>query len=273
MILGDEFLGLPPYLWDGNRYLILAVRKGQVRRVLKAYEIRRAAGEARTLVSTFIPSTHDPLMPPEAEAGPEEEEEVEADAPAPGEETDHPGWIVPREDVKGVAGIYGIPQDQVERLEEGLSSKGKATWMADQDGTLTVLTLSLDSYSRLRTDEVALRRDGPYGMLSTPAPPLPPKKKRKVAPPPPPAPLKSISRTIDPSTELPILTVQNPGSDGVLLRLSDGTSLFLAPGQTRDVTVTPGTHEVVARFEEKPSERRTAKAHFTYHARYRLRLD
>jgi hypothetical protein len=264
--LGDEFGGLPPYLWDGNRYLVLGVRDGRIQRVVKIYEMRKSAGETRTLVASFVPSSADLLaLDPRVPEGRIAEEAAALwEPPEPAE-------------LEGLARIYGIPRADLDRLGPLLAASGKAHWRGEAaDGGVTFLTLSLDAHGQLRLDEVHLRRDGPYGMLSTPAPPPPPKKKKgkKAEPAPvPPPPLASPVRRADPGVDLPVLEVENAAKSAAAVRLGDGTLVYVGPGEVREVTVGAGTLEVEARFEDRPLERRGVRAHFTYHARYRLRLS
>jgi len=263
-ILGDEFGGLPPYLWDGDRYLILVVREARVQRVLKVYEVRKAIGETRALTAAFVPSSGEPLA-------------VAARAPEGSvEEASGPVWQAPpKEDLEGLARIYGIPDEDLERLEPLLAAAGKAIWRYEgPDGTLTLLTLSLDSNGRTRAHESVFRRDGPFGAYSTPRPPsLKRKKGSKKAAPAPPPPLAALSRTVDPAVNLHVLSIENNAESDAVVRLGDGTVVFVPAGETRVVTVSPGSSEVEARFEDEPDLRRTIKAHLTYHSRYSLQLD
>jgi hypothetical protein len=115
VLLGDDFGGMPPYLWDGNRYLILDVREGRVERVLKVYYTARAMGEERSVMATFIPSSSDPLEHPASMNS------VSTRARSI--------WEVPSlSTLEGVARISGIPQAEVTRIHERLVEIGKAVW-------------------------------------------------------------------------------------------------------------------------------------------------
>lgn len=265
IILGDEFGGLPPYFWDGNRFLILVVEKARIERVYKVYLVRKAVGEGRILVASFIPPSRDPLsLQRHLAEGPKAQAAYnEWSAPNPAA-------------LDGLAQAYGIPRAEIPRLEDALMTYGKATWAGEPgDGTLRLLTLSLDTLGRTRLEEAYFTPEGPFGMLATPKPAPPPtsKKKRKgPEPPPPPPPLPSPERDYDEAVGLPVFFVENGTENAALLRLGDGTVLYVPPGATEEVTVGPGTFTVEARFADKPSEPWIGKIHFTYHARYRLQL-
>lgn len=266
-ILGDEFGGLPPYLWDGNRYLILSLREGRIRRAIKVYEIRKAVGESTTVTATFIPtSAADPLAPRAIPAaGAMEEAEAQA----------RESWRAPAPaDLDGIAEIYGIPGEDLSKLAPLLTSMGKAIWRQEgDDGSVDLVALSLDSIGGIRVEEYHYRKDGPFGMLSTPAPPAIRKKKGakpkvEIA-----SPLPDVTRTADPGAFLPVISVSNGTKGAALVRLWNGTAMYVPAGETRDRMVSPGSGEIEARFASKPAEKRRVKAHFTYHARYKLRLD
>jgi hypothetical protein len=268
-ILGDEFGGLPPYLWDGNRYLILSVREGKIRRAIKVYEIRRAAGESRTLTATFIPtSVPDPLAPRESPAA-ESMDEVEARA--------RESWTAPSAaEMKGIGKIYGIPGEEISKIVPALTAAGKAIWRhTGGDGSVTFVAFSLDLGGRLQVEEYLYKKDGPFGMLATPAPPPPPHKRRKASRPSAAEarPLPDLARQLDPESLLPVLTLSNEEKTSVVVRLWDGDLFVVPPGTKREVSVSPGSGEIVVRSAENPEERRKVQAHFTYHARYTLRVD
>jgi hypothetical protein len=155
-----------------------------------------------------------------------------------------------------------------------LSSEGKATWKtSSSDGTYTALTLSLDTLGRTRLSEVRLRRDGPHGSLSTPAPESKKRKSKKSAAPPAPPPLPEPSRSVVPELTLPVLSVENSTKSAALIKLSDGTILFILPGDTREVTMSPGSYELEAKFEDTKMEKRIGRAQFASQARYSLKLS
>ncbi len=266
IILGDEFGGLPPYLWDGNRFLILAVEKARIERVYKVYLVRKAVGEGRILVASFIAPSHDPLgLQRHLAEGPK--------AQAAYDEWSAPDPVA----LDGLALAYGIPRAEIPRLEDALMTYGKATWAgAAGDGTVRLLTLSLDTFGRTRLEEAYFTPEGPFGMLATPKPSLSPapgkKKGKKQEPPPPPPSLPAPEREYDETVDLPVFSVENGTENAALLRLGDGTILYVAAGSSEEVTVGPGTLTVEARFADKPSEPWIGKIHFTYHARYRLQL-
>jgi len=266
MLLGDEFDGLPPYLWDGNRFLILSIRDAKVARALKVYEIRKAAGESRTLLATFIASSAaDPLAPrPAAEGGAEAESEARG------------VWSQPEPaEVDGIQRAYGIPKDDASRMAARLSAEGKAVWrQKEADGSVRIVALGLDANGRINADEYLYRTHGPYGMLSTPVPPAPRKKKKaQTAPVNPVAPLAPLTRVQDADTFLPVLSISNDDDSAAVVRLWDGTSIFVASGASRDLLVNPGSGEIEARFLDRPDEPRRVRAHFSYGARYTMRVD
>ncbi|MBI3448583.1 MAG: hypothetical protein HY049_06685 [Acidobacteria bacterium] len=270
-ILGDEFDGLPPYLWDGNRYLILSIRDGRIRRALKVYVVKKAAGESRTLTATFLPTS----SPDTLAAAPPPAEGETAVAPGEAEIFARESWTPPtRDELAPIARFYGVPTTDNAKLAAKLAATGKAVVRRDgDDGTVSLVAFSLDSNSRVRAEEFVYRKDGPYGALSTPVPPPPPKHRKKAKPVTLPAPLEAVQRVDDPTNFLPFLTVSNKSKSIALVRLWDGTAIFVAGGTSKDLTVSPGSGEIEARFGDNPAERRVVQAHFTYHEHYTLKLD
>ena len=256
VILGDEFGGLPPYLWDGNRYLILSVEKGRIERIVKVYEVRKAAGERRTIVATFFSSSSDPLL---------------ASSPVPPEEApldSAPSWNPDPSDLAGMAGIVGIPKEEVPRILAKLQSSGKAVYREDgEGGRLRIFAVSVDSYGRIRVEQSRLERSGPFEMYATAPQPAAARDDADAG--------TAMARPIrlpDPGVNLPLLSVTNSGGSPALITMGDGTIIFVAAGQTREVAVGPGSSSLEARFADRPGAPLKGHAHFTYHARYKLTL-
>jgi len=270
-ILGDEFDGLPPYLWDGNRYLVLSIRNGRITRALKVYAVKKASGESRTLTATFLPTSS-----PDTLAAPPPLAEGETPAePGEAETFARESWTPPSlDEIAPIARFYGVPAIDNAKLAARLAASGKAVIRQNgDDGSVSIVAFSLDSSSRVRAEEYHYRKDGPFGTLSTPVPPPPPKHRKKAKPVTPPAPLQAVQRVQDPVNFLPFLTVSNKSKSIALVRLWDGTAIFVAGGTSKDLTVSPGSGEIEARFGDKPAERRVVQAHFTYHEHYTLKLD
>jgi hypothetical protein len=257
-LLGDEFFGLPPYLWDGNRYLILIIDGGMIQRVIKVYEIRKAIGEGRTLVATFIPSSHDPLA---VEPSAADDRVTESALNA---------WIAPNPgEFNEMAKIYGIPPSEAATLQATLSSNGKAVWKDEGiDGSVTLVTFSLDTFDRTRVEKLTFLPEGPFEMLTRQAERAG-QGSRNAEPPT----LPVISRSIDKDLDLPAFVVGNSASSPAFIQLGDGTAFVVNPGQTREVTVGPGSYRVEARYVDAPGEALWRGVHFSYHSRYRLQLS
>jgi hypothetical protein len=265
MILGDEFNGLPPYLWDGNRFLVLEIEKGRVRKVLKVYRARKSTGEGRMIVASFVPASGDPLQ-----YTPGHSDKYAEAAPR----TVDQSWTPPDSlDVEGIGKIYGIPGAEVGRMMELLQTTGKATWRdKSDDGILRVLSLTLDTYGRTRLQKATLKQSGPFQMFATyqaagrdgmDAGDGSAAADRALGP---------LEKAVEPSSGLPILTVSNSTKSGALVQIGDGTVLYLRAGQSREITVAPGSSILEARFATAPGKALRSRAHFTYNSKYRLAL-
>jgi hypothetical protein len=258
VLLGDDFGGMPPYLWDGNRYLILDVREGRVERVLKVYYTARAMGEERSVMATFIPSSSDPLEHPASMNS------VSTRARSI--------WEVPSlSTLEGVARISGIPQAEVTRIHERLVEIGKAVWKHETVDGARILTLGLDSFGRTRLHDVELLREGIFDTLATPGrseAPEPSLRARKE-----PKPMPAIVMTRVPDLELPILEVTNRRGQAALLRLDDGTILFVPPGESVQSTISPGSYSVEIRFDGENGDLLAGNTRLSYHSRYSLDLE
>lgn len=255
-LLGDEFEGLPPYLWDGNRYLILTVERGVVRRVIKVYLIKRAAAEERTLMASFIPSSAEPLD--------------HAAAPEAVSTRARTTWEVPSaEGFAALAKILGLPEADAPKLHARLLESGKALWRKEDDAGFRIVSFGLDSMGRLRVDDVPLERTDLYGMLETPRR----STKRKTVAEKEPGPLPAFRKVRRPGSELPVIEISNHRSVGALVRLGDGTTFYVAPGETVTSQVSPGTYVVEGRFDGGENSYLQGRARFSYNALYRLSLN
>lgn len=249
LVMGDEFLGLPPYLWDGNGHLILLVDQARVRRIIKVYRITKADGEGRTLVATFVPSSRDPMS-------------VEPLEPvSPESEAAYAEWTTPSNaDLDGISAIYGLPRDRTSRIRTLLEIQGKATWASrDSKEGLRLVTLSLDTLSRLRIHEISLGLEGPFGMHATSTVEIPTAE-----------PLTPPTRILDDDLNLPLLTVENTTESNAVLRLEDGAVLYIPAGESRETGLSPSSFTYQVRFAEGGGSPRNGAARFTYHSRYRL---
>lgn len=258
VLLGDEFDGMPPYLWDGNRYLILGIEKGRIRRVIKVYIIKRAASEERTLMATFIPSSIEPLDHPSAM------ESVSTRARSL--------WEVPTpESFAPLARMSGVPEADVARIQARLLETGKALWKSEDDAGVRILSFGLDSMGRLRIDDIPLERTDIFGMLETPRPRKPGRSaaSRTVEP----GPIPAFRRIRQPQSELPVVEITNNKTVAALVRFGDGTTFYVAPGGTVSSEVSPGTYAVEARFDGAASGPLRGRTRFSYHALYRLSLN
>jgi len=261
VLLGDAFDGLPPYIWDGNRFLILTVEGARVTRILKVYEIRKAAGERQTIVATFTPSHRDPLLPvpePSPDAGTRSEVPLVTWKPDPAELT-------------GIAEVLGFGAQETPRVFTKLQEYGKAVCRKeDKDGRLRLIAVRVDSYGRLGVLQSWLGRSGPYDMYSTISPPTSPVAGAgaKGAP----AQLMKPERTADPTVNLPVLAVTNSGNKPAVLLTGEGQAIFLGPGQTKQTTVAPGATTLEAVFADAPGAPRQGRVTFSYYFRYKLIL-
>ncbi|HXI03728.1 MAG TPA: hypothetical protein VNI57_11180, partial [Candidatus Saccharimonadales bacterium] len=262
IILGDEFDGMPPYLWDGNRYLLLTIENGRIVEVTKVYRIVRATDEERTLMATFTPSSLNPLeQTPTLEA-------VSTRA--------RMTWAVPdTATLSALAKINGVPESDVQAIDDRLNQVGKAVWKSESESGVHIVSFELDTLGRLRLDRVDLDRKGFDGELATPAPPAPPpaKDKAKEKTPPGPAPLPDVHRTRQIEQELPLLQVTNNRKSAAEVRLADGTVIFVDAGQTAESIVSPGTWTIDVQFESGEPARMTGSARLAARARYTLALD
>lgn len=275
VLLGDEFEGMPPYLWDGNRFFIMRVEDGRIRRVIKVYDVSRAAGEELTLSASFIPAMVDPLSHPASM------EAVSTRARATWE-------VPPEEDMRGVARITGIPEEEVSRIRQRLLETGKALWKEETGEGLRILALALETEGRTRLHEVKLERTGLYGRLATPGLREPeiagagerqdtesarsdraaaPKAEKE------PKPLPAIRRVRTPETEIPLLRVINEGASAALVRLDDGLIIYAEPGEAVETPVSPGTTWVEARFDAEGADLLHGRISFSYKSTYTLILN
>lgn len=256
VILGDAFDGLPPYVWDGNRFLVLTVEGARVTRIMKVYEIRKAAGERQTVVATFTPSHRDPLLakPAPAEADGKDEPLVTF-APDPAELT-------------GVAEILGVAAQDMPRIHAKLRESGAAVYrQEDTEGRIRMIAFNVDGYGRLGVRQSWLEKSGPFGMYATSAPPAPSPAPKADS-----AALPAPERTADPNVNLPFLSVTNSGGTPALLMMGNGTAIYLGPGQTRQTTVAPGATTLEALFADRKGAPRKGRVTFSYYFRYTLIL-
>ena len=87
-----------------------------------------------------------------------------------------------------------------------------------------------------------------------------------------PGPLPPLRQIRTPDVQLPVLEVSNEGSHAAILRLEDGTILFVPAGGTAEAVVGPGTTALEARFDAEGQPPLGGRAIFSYQSRYRLTL-
>jgi hypothetical protein len=262
-LIGDQFGGLPPYLFDGESFQVMEVRKARIRGVMKIYPLHKIAGRSRLLVSTFLPAEGNPL-----------DQDAVAGLP-PGEpyagylETSSLDFLSGAEGVSALALALGVDADQLGEAVAMLRRAGKAILHQQIAGGFRLLSLSLDDDERLRLSD---RIVSPVDPFAPPPPPVKRKKKVVAPPPPPPPPLPAVERVVSPGQGLPRLVVENNSSKGLGLLLDDGLFLFVPARTSRDFPVDPGTYDVRILDGMPPGTSPRGKLHFAYHARYSIKF-
>jgi hypothetical protein len=85
--------------------------------------------------------------------------------------------------------------------------------------------------------------------------------------------MPAIVMTRVPDLELPILEVTNRRGQAALLRLDDGTILFVPPGESVQSTISPGSYSVEIRFDGENGDLLAGNTRLSYHSRYSLDLE
>jgi len=267
-IIGDLFEGLPPFLFDGESTQMLRVRNGRITHSMKAYLVRKNAGEPRTLVSTFIPSEGNPLdmehvpgLPPGSPF------DAWVDDAALSFLTDATGQ-------SALAAALGVEVDHLDDAVAMLRKAGKAILHQPVEGGFRLLSISLDEAGRIRLKDQIVRPVDPFAAPAAAATTKSgkPKKKKTQAPPPVP-PLPQADREVVPGLGLPRLLVDNTSSRGLGLLLSDGEFCFVAAKSRNECVVEPGTFAARVLNGSKPAAPAPAGTlHFSYHARYTIKF-
>ena len=255
-VIGDLFGGLPPFLFDGESTQILRVHDGRIVSAMKAYEVRKNAGQERTLVSTFIPSEGDPLDA--AASGLAEGTPFDSWV-----EAESLGFLTEPEGVAALASVLGVQPDHLTDAVAILRKAGKAILHQPLPDGFRLLAISVDEDGRLRVDDQKIQPADPFA----PAPP-PSKTKRKKTPPAPPA-LPQMDREVVPGLGLPRLVLDNKTSHALGLLFSDSEFCFVAAKSRSECVVDPGTVEakVLGVTSGLPPQ---GTLHFSYHARYTI---
>jgi hypothetical protein len=258
-IIGDRFDGLAPYLFDGETLQILQVRKTRITRVLKAYRLRKNAGQSRLLVAAFIPAEGDPLDQDTIAGLPEG---TPFDAYVDAEEM---GLLTRPAEMSALATALGVQPEHLGDAVMMLRKAGKAILHQQIPGGLRLLTLSLDDDGRFRVTDQTVRPVDPLA----PAPPAKGKKKKKILPPAP-VPLPAVDREVVPGLGLPHLVIDNKSAQGFGLLLSDGEMCFVPARTTREFVMDPGTFDAWLLRGSLPKAAVQEPVHFSYHARYTM---
>lgn len=253
-IIGDQFDGLPPFLFDGEQLQILDVRKTRITRSMKLYALRKNPGQSRVLIATFVPAEGDPLSPESPADDPLGEEPFAPWLAQPGLE-----FLSTPQGIVDLAAALGVETQHLGDAIPMLRRAGKAILHQQIEGGVRLAILAVDDDGRLRLTDQKVRPADPF------APPPPKKKKKTVAPPPPPPPLPLLERSVIPGLGLPRLVIENTRERGLGLALGDGELCFAPAKTTRECVIDPGTHDVRVLGGPTPAE---GQLHFSYHARY-----
>ena len=263
VIIGDQFDGLPPFLFDGESLQILRVRKTVITHALKLYHVRKAAGQPRLLVATFVPAEGDPLL----------DEAVQGTASGrpfasllESSELDYLG------SASGLSSLAAALRVEAAHLGEGVAAlgrRGAAILHQQIDGAFRLLTLSLDYGPRLRVTEQIVRPVDPF---APPPPPVKGKKKKSPPLPPPPPPLPGLERSVVPGLGAPRLAIENGSKAGLALLFSDGQFCFVPPSATREFVMDPGTFDLRILSSHSAGPAPQGRVHLSYHARYTMSI-
>ncbi len=261
-IIGDQFGGLPPYLFDGEVSQILDVRDSRIRGAIKSYTIRKNPGQSRMLVATFLPAQGDSLDP-EWGAGLGTGRPYAATLDYPGLE-----FLGTEEGIAGCAELLRVDAERMARAVEMLAQAGKTILDEPADKGRRIVSIALDDYGRLRLRDQTI---APLDLFSEP------KKKSRKTPKPDKAAktplLPEVERVVVPGLGLPRLVVTNASSRAAALHFDDGQFFFVEAGATREVVVDPGTFNVgLLGGALPPGSPAGGRVHFAYHARYSLSI-
>jgi hypothetical protein len=259
VIIGDEFDGLPPYLFDGETLQIMRVRGSAVTHVMKVYHVRKTAGQPRLLASTFVAAEGNPL---DASVVADRGAGMPFEALVTAPELDYLGSAP---GLTALASTLGFEADHLGAGVAMLRRAGKAILHQQLEGEIRLLVMAIDYGGRLRVTDRTVRPIDPFA-----APPAHTGKKKKVAPPTPPPPLPGIERTVVPGLGLPRLSVDNATKHGLALLFSDGQFCFVPPSTTREFVVDPGTFDVKALSPRASGAAPEGRIHLSYHARYAM---
>ncbi len=261
-VIGDEFGGLPPYLFDGEDVQLLDVRRARIRSIMKLYTLKKNPGQSRLLVAAFIHSEGDPLdldtitgLPP----GAPYREYLEGEGLS---------FLKSPDGVASLAGALGVQADDLSTAVAMLRRAGKSILHQPVEGGFRFLSLALEDGGRLRVTDRTIRPEDPFA-----PPPPPPSKKRKAKPlPPPPAPppLPAMERVVSPGQGLPRLEIDNTTDQAVGLLFDDGQFCWTPPRSRAEFSIDPGTHDVRALAPPGAPPGPAGQLHFAYHARYRM---
>ena len=258
-IIGDQFDGLPPYLFDGEMLQILRVRRSQITEVMKLYHVRKTAGQPRALIATFIPAEGDTLdLDTSAPANPGASFDSEIELPQLQYLLNGPGQ-------KGLAAALGVETEHLGNAIAVLRNIGKVILHQQVAGGLRLLTLAIDYNGRLRVTDQTVLPVNPFAAAPVK------KGKKKAAPVPAPIPpLPALARVVVPGLGAPRLDLVNPGPAPVALILGDGEFCYAPAGATTECVLDPGTHQV--RVMNGGQQRGGGTMHLSYHARYTMKM-
>ena len=259
-IIGDQFDGLPPYLFDGETLQILRVRHTMITETMKLYQVRKTAGQPRVLIATFVPSEGDPLeLEPPSDVTPPATFDAELDQPALQYLGDDPGQ-------RGLAEALGVETEHLAKAIPVLKRVGKVILHQQVPGGVRLMTLAIDYNGRLRATDQTIRPENPFAEE-----PVKKGKKKKPTPAPPPIPgLPTLERIVVPGLGTPHLSLVNTGPDPIALLFDDGEFCFAPSDATIECIIDPGTHQV--RAMSGGEVKGGGQVHLSYHARYTMKV-
>jgi len=255
-VIGDQFDGLPPYLFDGEKLQILRVKRSAITHAMKMYSFRKNAGQSRVLIAAFVPAEGDPLDSSSLTILPEGDP-YDAYLTAPALD-----YLSDQTDLADLAAALGFERDHLGAVPAHLRRAGKAILHQQIEGGVRLVAVAVEDYGRLRLTDQTIRPVDPF------APPPTVKKKRRTPLPPPPPPLPALERTVVPGLGLPRLSIDNTSSRGLGLMFDDGQFYFV-PGKTsREFVIDPGAYDVRTISQDPRHAGLRGRLHFSYHAKY-----
>ncbi|HKY33482.1 MAG TPA: hypothetical protein VJV23_13190 [Candidatus Polarisedimenticolia bacterium] len=258
--IGDQFDGLPPFLFDGEGLQILRVRRARITHAMKLYPLRKHPGQSRVLIATFLPAEGDPLDQADV-IGLPSGTPFDAHLEAPGLE-----MLGAADRRAGLARILRVEEEHLEQAIGMLRRAGKAILHQQIEGGLRLVSLAVDDHGRLRLSDMEVK---PIDLFAPPPPPPPRRKKTPPPPPPPPPSLPGMDRLVVPGLGLPRLAVHNTGKEGIGLLMDDGALYYVPAGARREFSVDPGTFQARV-LTGGPSPDPRGRLHFSYNARYTI---